>query len=369
MPLLEDVEYSQAEAVEAVRGYYTFLTNMYLDSSRIAEPPSEDGWPDITPQRFQTFAKTTEVLDLLRHLPYITGAPLDFWGQRPHAGPHIQFHDYTRELGYRLNRPLNDEDGEDLRLMTEDLPPGQVPSHVVGLKSGDSEGSFLLDTKLGIIHWTDCPTEIQYKIRVSKQSVYPALESEDITGQSLQIRNGTGTTGLRSGNNLEALNERIDGFRLQGSQDAHVVAAGGHGLSEDNASSSTTSPGPDEQDPDIIEQILDDAYMSDWWPEVEQDWRGDSGKWTIPDFFEVLKLHFRALDWVPISDRRVMDVWSAAQDGKSRMLAEVQAIWREHGWPTAEALGTFDKVACLAHVRRFLCERYPDVGEILDMYP
>ncbi|KAL2210412.1 hypothetical protein CC79DRAFT_1365805 [Sarocladium strictum] len=369
MPDLEDVEYSHEEAVQAVRGYYTFLTNMYLDSARIAEPPTEDGWPNITSERCRTFGKTTEVIDLLKHLPYITGAPPDAWGNRPHAGPHIWFLDYARELSHHLDRPLDEKKGKSLRLITEDLPPGQVPSHVVGLIAGDAEGSFLLDTRLGVIHWTDCPREIQNQIRFSKKGIYPAQESENATRQDLHTSKNDGNTIGDTRDDMEGLDEYLEGIHLHGSQDDQHAAVGKQDDSEHETNSSGTFSGADEEDPDMIEQILNDGYDSDWFPEEEQGWRGDSGKWTIPDFFEVLKLHFLTLDWVPICDNRVLDVWSAAQHGKSRMLAEVQAIWREHGWPAAQADGSFDKVACLAHIRRFLCEKYPDVWGILALYP
>lgn len=60
---------------------------------------------------------------------------------------------------------------------------------------------------------------------------------------------------------------------------------------------------------------------------------------------------------------------ASGHERKRRMLFEVQKIWWEHGRPTAEGKGTFDKDKCLAHVGRSLCDKYPEMREILDMYP
>jgi hypothetical protein len=41
------------------------------------------------------------------------------------------------------------------------------------------------------------------------------------------------------------------------------------------------------------------------------------------------------------------------------------------GSPVAggKAAGSFNKAECLANIRRFLCEHYPEVGEVIDQYP
>jgi hypothetical protein len=39
MPSLIDIKYSRQKTVSAVRDYYLFLTNLYLDESSITEPP------------------------------------------------------------------------------------------------------------------------------------------------------------------------------------------------------------------------------------------------------------------------------------------------------------------------------------------
>ena len=39
---LDDIAYSRDATVAAVRDYYAFLTDMYLDEAEVLEPPTED---------------------------------------------------------------------------------------------------------------------------------------------------------------------------------------------------------------------------------------------------------------------------------------------------------------------------------------
>lgn len=64
------VGYDRDTTVAVVRDYYYFLAMMYLDEDRIMEPPP-GGWPHITPDSMRALGKTDEVVDMLRHLPYI----------------------------------------------------------------------------------------------------------------------------------------------------------------------------------------------------------------------------------------------------------------------------------------------------------
>jgi hypothetical protein len=66
--------YSRDECVAAFREYYAFLASMFMDPTFIIEPPA-DGWAEITPEVMSDLGKTDEVIDLLRHLPYIRQAP------------------------------------------------------------------------------------------------------------------------------------------------------------------------------------------------------------------------------------------------------------------------------------------------------
>ena len=303
MPELKDIEYSQDETVQVIRDYYEFLASMYMDPSRIIHPP-EGGWPALTPTNLEGFNKTDEVVELLGCLSYIAGDKPDPYLCRPHGAPDCKFHDYTNDS---LSRDPNE-----LRSMTEGGYMDQVPSHVFGLLSGTEDQGFLLDTELGIVHWTECPTEIEQR----PQNLNTLLSQQSDLGT--------------------ARHDSSDNSRL-------------------------------------IEGVLDDFYDDDLVPEEEQEWRADASTWAIADFFQLLKLQFSALNWIPLSSKRIIDVWTLERTGLSQMVNDLRGVWREHGWPPLptdpETGRFFDKQGCLAQVRRLLQERYPEHAEFLDQYP
>ncbi|RYO76324.1 hypothetical protein DL762_009826 [Monosporascus cannonballus] len=151
MPSLDEITYSRDATVAAVRDYYDFLTKMYVRESDIIEPPA-GGWPTIKPY-LECMGKTDEVLSLLCHLPYIR--ELDD-GNSVQGAPWCYFADWQK-LGLRQVK------GETFRLLSERAGIiDDVPPHVVGLTwGGRNNPVILLDTKLGIIHWYECPYEIK----------------------------------------------------------------------------------------------------------------------------------------------------------------------------------------------------------------
>jgi hypothetical protein len=97
---------------------------------------------------------------------------------------------------------------------------------------------------------------------------------------------------------------------------------------------------------------------SDWDPSAK--WRSRSAIWAVEDFFEVLKFHFRQLEFVPLTERVVEDVWTGVVDSQSDnedMLSAVQGIYRSHGWPD---LTRYQKRDCLRDIKVMLLERFPD---------
>ncbi|RYO77450.1 hypothetical protein DL764_010220 [Monosporascus ibericus] len=154
MPSLDEITYSRDATVAAVRDYYDFLTKMYVKESDIIEPPA-GGWPTIKPY-LECMGKTDEVLSLLCHLPYIREPNDD---NRVQGAPWCYFADW-QELGRSAN--LGQVNGEDLRLYSERAGIiDDVPPHVVGLTCGGRNNPvILLNTKLGVIHWYECPSEI-----------------------------------------------------------------------------------------------------------------------------------------------------------------------------------------------------------------
>ena len=63
--------YDRDDVVREITAFYTFLTKMYLPSELLRIPPPE-GWSYITPERYAWLKKTPTVIDLMRHLPYIS---------------------------------------------------------------------------------------------------------------------------------------------------------------------------------------------------------------------------------------------------------------------------------------------------------
>ncbi|KAH9894696.1 hypothetical protein F4778DRAFT_747921 [Xylariomycetidae sp. FL2044] len=154
MPRLKDITYSREATVAAVRDYYQFLTKLYMSPESIIEPP-EGGWPNIMQEVLASDGKTDEVIELLRHLPYIR---YDDVLTTPQAAPCTQFVDWVGSANYEQR---TDVEHTSSRLGVEGPEWEHVPSHVVGLSLWSRNSyDFNLDTKLGVIYWLDCPCEI-----------------------------------------------------------------------------------------------------------------------------------------------------------------------------------------------------------------
>jgi hypothetical protein len=154
MPSLDNTTYSRDTCVAAISNYYNLLTAMYLDPSLLAIPPAE-GWPSINSHSLASLGKTDEVIELLRHLPYIK-TPHDLRDE-PETYLDTKFADWDSVAEGSYN------EGE-LKVLSEGAGLcDNVPSHVVGLTfGGRNREVFLLDTKLGIVLWPECPGNIQY---------------------------------------------------------------------------------------------------------------------------------------------------------------------------------------------------------------
>jgi hypothetical protein len=155
MPWLSEIPSSPETYISAIRDYYEFLAAMYLDPADIEEPP-EGGWPTITPSTYRLLGKSDEVISLLRHLPYLR--PSKF-GHVPQATARCRFANW-RDEGEIVEQPKY---AESLRVTTESASCYEfVPPHVIGLaQSSRNNPIFLLDVKLGIIHWVECLGEIR----------------------------------------------------------------------------------------------------------------------------------------------------------------------------------------------------------------
>jgi hypothetical protein len=124
---------------------------MYLKECYVAEPP-EGGWPETNPETLGVLGKTDEVISLLRHLPYIHSSDDSAQG-----AAMCLFADWRRIAHFASLGKLSVGVGVTTEL---DLPKPMYP-HVVGLTHGGYYNpAFLLDTKLGIVYWHECHSDI-----------------------------------------------------------------------------------------------------------------------------------------------------------------------------------------------------------------
>lgn len=171
MPDLGDIEYSREECVQAVRDYFQFLAQMYLDESDFVSPP-EDGWPSINEDNLAGVEKNETVLDLLKHLPYVRQRSTVGGSDTIKVAPFTTFTDWAEAATDIAN---GKDDAESLRLRTEGATLSDIlPSHVVGITGGPRDSDvFLVDTDLGIVLWFECPGEIVKSSRGPPSSVRP----------------------------------------------------------------------------------------------------------------------------------------------------------------------------------------------------
>ncbi|KAI1772845.1 hypothetical protein F4818DRAFT_126372 [Hypoxylon cercidicola] len=159
MPELEEITYSRDATIGAIHDYYSFLTRMYLNEATVIMPP-EAGWPNITSadeSHLERLGKTDEVINLLAHLPYIRADGDQ--NDRAHGAPDCFFADW-QSLIHALVQGKTD--GGELRIITEGAEFYEnAPPHVIGLTAGADNSLFVLDTELGIVHWSECRGEIR----------------------------------------------------------------------------------------------------------------------------------------------------------------------------------------------------------------
>ncbi|ORY65200.1 uncharacterized protein BCR38DRAFT_432119 [Pseudomassariella vexata] len=166
---LEAISYSQDETITAIRNYYQFLTKSYLHEAYVVEPPS-GGWPHI--DNLQCMEKTDEVIDLLRHLPYIRRTEDD----GPQGAPGCHFADWQQ-----ISQAASEDDGCSMRECSEPSELVEnIPPHVIGLTyGGRNNPTFLLDTQRGIVHWYECDDEIRHNADNDPEWVMPVTDVDD----------------------------------------------------------------------------------------------------------------------------------------------------------------------------------------------
>lgn len=325
MPELEDITYSRQATIASVTDYYDFLTKLFLKDSQVIHPPA-GGWPCIVnadPNTLESLGKSAEVLSLLAHLPYIHDP--NNWNDEADGAPSCHFADWQGLIA-GLNSPLGSSIGDELRLITEGSTfAALAPRHVVGLTCGSRENPVMvLDTRLGIIHWEDCPSSIEmgyYSTTVDYDPKEDEYEEDD------------------EGDEDDEDDENDEGDE---------------GDNQDDENDNGNYDGDDDFDDDFDDERTAAVL------EKEAAWRQGATAWAIPDFVENLKDQFRKLHWIPISHYTIWSAeWSNALEDKG-MIPMLRDIYHQHGWPDS---AHYRKSECLEAVLKAMKERYPSSAD------
>ena len=330
--------YSRDKCVAVIRDFYEFLTSMFMDPTFIVEPPP-GGWPSIDADAMRELGKTDEVVDLLRHLPYIAN------NVSAEGLPGCNFYKWTVAID---DLRADKTDAECISLFTEgceDQFGAKLPGYCVGLvEMGldrldrdmyDYGEVIVVNTRDGIIHWMNCPPRVmETALPQSSWRIYPLEGNETSSVRSFSSKSSTSSLALSStlSESDESDNESIEDANNDG--DANQ---------DDDESSEN-----DEDDEDYSD---DDDYDSDiqWGP-----------CWPICNFFEMLKNQFRDMNFMAMSDCKVCDLWSIMDESKpppQHFIDMMQDIYRKHGWPNPS---TYKKDECLKEIKRALDEKFPE---------
>lgn len=229
------------------------------------------------------------------------------WEDEAVGTPGTVFADW-QDLIARLGKASDaTETARVLRVITEGVFDNISPPHIVGLAYGGGDNPvMILDTKLGIIHWDQCPPNVESDYLGTKIEFEPLEDGNDEYMGDDESNDGT--------------EEDIDG----------------------------PMNGPDEDRPEDQSNDNRDALAP--WKEIEL-WPA----WSVYDFFNMCKDEFRKLQWIPISPHAVLFSWRqhSACEGMMPML---QDIYRQHGWLD---VNRYRKAECLEAVYKVSKERYP----------
>lgn len=148
--------YNREEVIKSITEFYQLLAELPLiEPSDVVYPPSE-GWPNITKDSFDILGKTDEVIELLKHLPYITVSKDpdgDGFTPRP-ISPDTFVVDYQSEFSLNSVGPFRERFGERwFSKFTPFLPDKhKIPLWVIPLTYPEDTVSgvfWLLDTSDG----------------------------------------------------------------------------------------------------------------------------------------------------------------------------------------------------------------------------
>ena len=111
---------------------------------------------------------------------------------------------------------------------------------------------------------------------------------------------------------------------------------------------------------EVKESAPKEAITDNFWdctPENEHEWRNGTA-WAIEDFFEILKVRYRELQYLPVHEHRIEEWFDEYEEDDYRpVLRCIRQIYKEHGWPD---LSEYTKKECLHSVEKLIEERFPD---------
>jgi hypothetical protein len=353
------MEYSRDECVTAFREFYHLLAKMYMDESYIKEPPP-GGWPNITPEALRPLNKTEEAVSLLKYLPYIDDSEQPF---NPQCLPFTPFADWTSYA----DGLLAGQEAWGTLVCTEGCREGfgrdewehgtgtNTPSRFIGLTSGEREDIdvIILDAQYGRIYWLNCAGHIQ--------GLEPLPSELDILdAEALVVEDTT-------------IDDQPEYRNISEKNDSSSVESETPPTSEDGEGEFSGDDNHDnENDDNENDDIENDDIEND---DIENDDNGNDGNedhsdahsesdsegflscypsWPVVEFFEMLKSHYRQLNFVPENKRVVAEGWNTDVEGEMPL---IRSIFRKHGWPD---LAVYRKEACLAEVKRTTREKWPD---------
>jgi hypothetical protein len=313
-----DPVYSRDECVAVIRDYYDFLSNMFMPPSFIIEPP-QGGWPNITQETCPGLEKTDRVVDLLRHLPYIACRP---YSNHPQGLPSSSFIDWTNYIEKLATGDAHPDNELLMSEGTEDQFDGKIPSYCIGLVHGgyllgEDPPVVLLDTKVGVVHWMNCPDKVKESASPQPSYLVYPLESE--------------SQGASEAEGYESGDDEAEGYESGDDEDEGYLSGD-------------------------VEHEDDHEYEDD--EDDDEIKRGPC--WPVRHFFEMLKNQFRQLNFIPKDKHEVVDIWTSmtSQDepipeGFKELL---QSTYRKHGWPE---ITNYCKDDCLAELKREMDDKFP----------
>ncbi|KAF2149777.1 hypothetical protein K461DRAFT_259621 [Myriangium duriaei CBS 260.36] len=115
---------------------------------------------------------------------------------------------------------------------------------------------------------------------------------------------------------------------------------------------------PDEiRDNNPVEEVRSEEYP-DWYDSEDEETEEEGGEaqwfmqcmtWTVPDFFELLKIKIRELEYIPLTYQKVFHKGKPEDDPECiDPISKAENIYREHGWPDQDR---YRKQECMVTIR------------------